>query len=130
MFDRTIDSVLQALRRRIIRDGLEGLPHVEALLTMRGVRLTKVPPPMPPDCKHHRAVMPVVLASLQGGGKTIGQVGDSIMAARPGMDRKRAMIRGYRMLYKLRNKGAVRNDGGLWGLVVTPPSASSPSTCG
>ena len=71
MLDKTIDSALQALRKRMIREGLGGLPHVEveALLTLRGLRLTKVPPPMLPDCKHHRAVRPVVLASLRGGGE-------------------------------------------------------------
>jgi hypothetical protein len=120
MLDETITSALCRLRVKIIREGLEGLPQVEALLTLRGIRLTKVPPLMPPDCQHHRGVRPVVLAALQGGAKATGHVGDAIMAARPGMDRKRAMIRAYRMLYK--------KDAAKWGL--TPPSASIPSKRG
>lgn len=116
MLDGTITSALCRLRVKIIREGLEGLPHVEALLSLCGVRLTKVSPAMPADCQHYSGVRPVVLAALQDGAKTPGQVGDAIMAARPVMDRKRAMIRGYRMLYKLRDGGVVRCEGRLWGL--------------
>ncbi|MTJ05746.1 MAG: hypothetical protein FH759_13765, partial [Sediminimonas qiaohouensis] len=39
MQDRTIDNALLALRKEIVRHGRDGLDHVEALLTLRGVEL-------------------------------------------------------------------------------------------
>ena len=130
MLDKTVDNALCRLRVKIIREGLDGLPHVEALLTMRGVCLTTVPPPVRSDCQHFFGVRPVVLATLQGGARTTGQIGNAIVAARQGMDRKQAMIRVCRMLYKLRDKGVVLKDGGVWVLVVTLPAANNPSRRG
>ena len=116
MLDKSIDSALQALRRQMIREGQNGLCHVEALLRLRGIRLAKVPPPMPDDCLHYGAVRPIVLAALQGGADTTCQIADAVLAAMPGMDRQRALIRVYRAVYKLRDKGLVRQEGRLWGL--------------
>ncbi|WP_159458612.1 hypothetical protein [Roseisalinus antarcticus] len=44
MQDKTIDNALLALRKDMIRNGGDGLTHVEALLTMRGVGLPAVLP--------------------------------------------------------------------------------------
>jgi hypothetical protein len=37
MLDKTITNALIALRKQIIRESLDGLPHVDALLAARGV---------------------------------------------------------------------------------------------
>ena len=37
MLDKTIDSALLKLRRQIIRGGLDGLDHFNALLVQRGI---------------------------------------------------------------------------------------------
>ena len=42
--EQTIISVLRYVRAQIIRDGLEGLEHVEALLQARGDNLAALPP--------------------------------------------------------------------------------------
>ena len=128
MLDKTITSALCRLRVKIIRDGLEGLPHVEALLTLRGVRLTKVPRKTPHDRQQQRGISLMVRTALQSGPQTTCGIGDTIMAARPGLGRMSVMVRVYRAIYKLRDKGLVRREGRLWGLM--PPSASSPSTRG
>ncbi len=48
MQDKSINNALLALRKQIIRCGLDGLPEVEALCLLRGVHMSRV---MPAKCK-------------------------------------------------------------------------------
>ena len=116
MLDKTIDSALCQLRATIIRDGLEGLGHVEVLLAMRGVALPYVRCKIPHDSCAQGEVKRIVLASLRGGPKTATQIGNAITAARPDIAPARAMRRVWRALYRMHGQGVVRRDGRLWGL--------------
>ena len=117
MQNRTIDSALCQLRATIIRDGLDGLVHVEALLVMRGVALPHVPRKIPADSCGQGEVKRIVLASLRGGPKTATQIGADFMAARPEIASARAMRRVWRAVYKMRDAGVVRREGLMWGLI-------------
>ena len=119
MLDKTITSALLTLRKQIIREQLDGLEHVNALLSSRGVRLTKVPRKTPHDRQQQRGVSLMVRTALQSGPQTTCEIGDAIMAARPGLDRKSAMVRVYRAIYKLRDRGMVRREGRVWGLLTS-----------
>ena len=44
MLDKSVDGALLALRKNIIRSKLDRLEHVEALLAMRGVDMSRVLP--------------------------------------------------------------------------------------
>ena len=118
MLDKTITSALLTLRKQIVREKQDGLEHVNALLVARGIDPTRLHVP----CKQldrefgHRGVQLLALASLRTGAKTHAQIAVDFMAAKPGLDHYRAMIRVYRTIYKLRDRGMVRRDGRLWGL--------------
>ena len=49
MQDKTINNALLALRKQIIREGGNGLDHVQALLEQRGVNMPRVLPPKRSD---------------------------------------------------------------------------------
>lgn len=118
MLDKTIISALLNLRKQIIRDGLTGLDHVNALLAARGIDTARLHDPQvwPVGSRGQRGIQLLVLASLRAGPKTPAQIGADFMAAKPGLARERAMIRVYRTIYKLRSKGLVVKIGLTWGL--------------
>jgi len=118
MQDKSIDNALLALRASIIRDSLDGLVHVEALLAIRGVDYASqhVPRKIPADSCKHREVKLMVLEALRSGPKTPAQIGTDFMARKPEIAPDRAMIRVYRAIYKLRDSGALEGVGGLWKL--------------
>ena len=63
MLDKTIDSALLNLRRDLIRGAGDGLAHVEALLTLRGVALPEVRPKRAPGCAGQGVMARMALAA-------------------------------------------------------------------
>lgn len=74
MQDKTIDNALLALRRQIIRSEGDGLDHVEALLTQRGVRIPRavqISPLSRGECK--RLVLSMLPCTTAQAGRAIMQ---------------------------------------------------------
>jgi hypothetical protein len=119
MLDKTITSALLNLRASIIREGRDGLDHVEALLVARGVNpaAQHVRRKIPLDSCAQREVKAMVLAVLKDGPKRSRDVGDYFMMRKPGILRDRAMKRVYRAIYKMRDRGLLVTDGLVWRLV-------------
>ncbi len=110
MLDKTIDSVLLALRADIIRRRMDGLEHVEALLRLRSVPL----PPVRRRYAPRRDTMRIVLDALRDGPKDTAAVAAIAVAA--GIPRYRARRRIWLTLDRLHKRGLVVRDGEAWGL--------------
>jgi hypothetical protein len=120
MIEKTITSALVNLRAHIIRNGLDGLDHVNALLMMRGIdpaRL-RVGRKMPADSCRQSEVRKIVTQALREGPKRPCEIGAHFMACKPDIGADRAMLRVYRAIYKMRNRGLVVRGGGLWRLAL------------
>ena len=114
MQDKTLDNALLALRRQIIRSNGQGLDHVEALLTVRGVRIPRavqVSPMSRGECKR------LVLSKLPC---TTAQAGRAIAEQVPSASYRSAYHRAYMALRRLEDSGLVvqgfGSGGCLWRL--------------
>ena len=91
------------------------MEQVNALLSSRGIdpaRL-RVPRKRLPSEFGQRGIMLLVMASLRDGPKTYPQIAADFMSAKPALSRERVIIRVYRTIYKLRDRGVVRREGRL-----------------
>ena len=116
MQDRSIDGALLALRKNIIRGGLEGLPHVEALLGLRGVPMPRVMPVKLPDAARRGLMRLIVMDALRGGPMTLADLSRHVVTKRPELTYKAAYQRTSQVLTKLKLDGIVGRDGRMWGL--------------
>ena len=118
MLDKTITSALLNLRARIVRDKLDGLEHVNALLVARGVdpAAQYVRRKIPQDSCKQREVKLIVLQALRAGPKRPKEIGACFAACKPEIAPDRAMIRVYRAIYKMRDRGGIVSDSGVWRL--------------
>ena len=71
MQDKTIDSALLALRKHIIRGDLDGLEHVEALLTARGVAMPRVMAAKRPDVARRGYMRLCITAAIKDGPESL-----------------------------------------------------------
>ena len=116
MQDRSIDGALLALRKNIIMGGLKGLPHVEALLALRGVPLPRVL--LVKQLPARRGIMPrMLMEALRDGPMRLRDLALHVAARRPELTRQTAYGRTALALSKLKRVGVVVKDGLLWGLV-------------
>lgn len=115
MLDKSIDGALLALRKQIIKQGAEGLAHVEALLELRGVSMPKVTVLCAPVAKRG-CMRRMALQSLKDGPMTRRQIVDHIAPLRPDVPPERLYWRVDAALQKLRKAGVAARDGRLWGL--------------
>jgi hypothetical protein len=120
MNDQSITNALLHLRAQIIREGQGGLDHVNALLVARGVdpAAQHVRRKIPQDSCAQREVKALVLQALRGGPKRPSEIGAHFMACKPDIAPDKAMLRVYRAIYKMRDRGAVVRDGGVWRLAA------------
>ncbi|MGC1506319.1 MAG: hypothetical protein WA782_19545 [Sulfitobacter sp.] len=116
MQDRTIDGALLALRKQIIRGKLDGLAHVEALLTLRGVHMPRVLPAKRKDIASKGVMAHLALQALQGGPQTARNVSKCIALQRPELTFARAHQYSAYALTKLKKRGLVVHDGQMYGL--------------
>jgi hypothetical protein len=117
MLDKTITAALLALRRQIIRENLDGLAHVEALLALRQVALPAVPRRKPADSCKQREAKTIMLDAFRSGPKTAEHLRAAFAAARPAVPPDRVMIRVFQAIYRMRDKGLIVKDGEVWRLV-------------
>ncbi len=118
MLDKSINSALLAPRAQIIRDHLDGLHHVEALLVTRGIEPSDhaVRRKIPDDCLPQGGAKLFVLDALRTGSKSPVDLAGRFTEIRPEVPRSRAMVRVYRALYKMRVGGGVVKDVRVWRL--------------
>ena len=118
MQERSIISALCHIRAEIIREELDGIEHVNALLLARGFN---------PDSQHvqrkapsnrckHGEMKQLILAGLREGPKTGPQLAAFIHAQRPEISQEAAYKRVYIALAHHRSKGLWRRVDEGWGL--------------
>lgn len=113
MQDGTINNALLALRKQMIREGQDGLTHVEALLTARGVYMPAVLPAKRPDVARRGQMRRQVLEAVRGGA-TLRQVAAHVASLRPELSERQAYIRSGQCLARLKAGGRVKREGRVW----------------
>lgn len=96
MQDKSIDGALLALRKQIIREKRDGLAHVEALLSLRGVHMPTVLPAKRKDVAGKGIMTAIVLEALNDGPLQLQQIVAHVAARRPELDPKFAYGRTVR----------------------------------
>lgn len=114
MQDRTIDNALLALRKEIVRHGRDGLDHVEALLTLRGVELPEYTRRLPINGTYKGRMSRKVLGAIEGGHRTPEAITQALQAE--GVSYQLMYQRVYQALLRLERKGKVRREGQWWRL--------------
>ena len=106
--DETINISLYYLRAQIIRDGADGLEHVEALMKLRGLALDALPVPEKRNRRFRKGQLrQAILDELRKGPRTSRQIAETI-----GHDRNNFA----HTLQALKSRGVVRLDGRTWTL--------------
>jgi hypothetical protein len=113
MLDKTIDTTLLYLRRSIIRDGKEGLAHVEALLLLRGINPSEHH--VPRKFAQRRDTSRIALEALKDGPKR-GEDVSRYAVTVTDLTYEKARGRMYQALHNLRRRGLVVKDGKWWDL--------------
>ena len=118
MKERSITNALLHLRARIVREGQDGLEHVNALLRMRGCdpEAQHVPRKHPADKFRQAELKRLVLDALRSGPQTGKGIAAHIVAQRPHIAPCDAYKRAYVALARMKRDGVVRREGRLWGL--------------
>ena len=116
MQDKSIDGALLALRKNIIRGNLDGLAHVEVLLTLRGVHMPAVLPAKKADVAKCGQMTRLVREALRGGPMTAMALTGIVVAARPEISASDANKRTAQVLCNMKFAGALVRDGRMWGL--------------
>ncbi len=114
MQDRSIDNALLALRKQIIRGDGEGLEHVEALLTLRGIPMPRVYPAKCPTTARKGSMALMLLEALRSGPKARPELVTYVEARRPEVPADRLYWRTDAALAKLHRRGLVRREGRVW----------------
>ncbi|MFN3824947.1 MAG: hypothetical protein ACK4RN_13280 [Pseudorhodobacter sp.] len=117
MLDKTIDSALLALRRQVIREGGDGLDHVEALLVMRVVPMPAFSPRNRSDVARKGLMRLLLLDGIRKGHDTQSALAAYVHSQRPELTARAVYVRTTQALPKLKAAGRVRREGQLWWLV-------------
>ncbi len=116
--EETIARVLYQIRADIVREGKEGLRHVEALLKARGLdpEAHRVPHKLPRVFEGRGARQRAVLAALQAGPATLGEVCERVARGNPGTDAGAIYHSVAVCLTSLKRQGIVKHEGRFWRL--------------
>lgn len=110
--DESLASALHFLRCRMVREGDEGLEHVDALLSQLGVDPDSLP--MPRKTPRHYArgeLQRSVLDALRSGPQRSAEIAAKVQGD---LDPKLAYKRTYQVLHRLKERGLVANEAGVW----------------
>lgn len=113
--DETLVSALHFMRCQIVRDGAEGLDHVDAMLRLRGVDPASLP--MPDKRPKHFArgkLRIAILEALRQGPMTGADLARRVQGN--GLEYVAAYKRVYQCLNRMLESGIVRKDAGRWWL--------------
>ena len=116
MQDKSIDGALLALRKATIRGNHDGLAHVEALLTLRGVHMPAVLPAKKADVAKSGHMSRLVRDALRGGPMRHAEMTAIVAGARPELSPHQVKKRTSQALYNMKFTGTLVRDGRLWGL--------------
>ena len=113
--DETIDHVLLYLRAEIIREGLDNLECVDALLDMRAVDVSAyiVPQKRPKHFKRNQ-LRREILSALRSGPLTGPEIARAISTKHAGLTYKQAYKRVYIALDAMQERGLVGHEGRVW----------------
>lgn len=114
MQNKTINNALLELRKQTIRGGLDGLTHVEALLTLRGVDMPRVMPAKRADVAGKGQMSRLVLQALSERPMTLPELAAWVAARRSVVEPERVYYMCSNVLWKLQRKGKVRREGRVW----------------
>ena len=116
MLDKTITSALLNLRAQIIRNKMDGLEHVEALLVARSVGLPAVPRKRLASAFKRLSLRLLIVERLRTGPVRSALLIEQVMAKKPSVSRIDATHRVHNVLWKMKVAGLVVRDGRLWRL--------------
>lgn len=109
----TIRNALLYIRAEIVRDNLDGLEHVDALLQMRGHEPCHVP--RRTDRRFKRGELArLILEALRDGPMTGRQIAEHVASQRWGLTAADAYKRVYVALDRMQVRGLVRHEGRMW----------------
>ena len=117
MLDKSIDAALVELRRQIVRGGLEGQEHVEALMIARGVVLRPVTRQLVAVRLPRNYLRRMILAALKGGPMTGPAIAAMVVERTPQIAPDQAYFRAYSAVTRLKYAGLVERDGKGWIIV-------------
>jgi hypothetical protein len=126
--DDTLISALHFMRCQIVRDGLEGLAHVDGLLRLRGIDPASLP--MPDKRPKHFArgkLRIAILDALRNGPMTGADLARHVQGN--ALDYAAAYKRVYQCLNHMQGAGLVRREGRLWGRPDVDRLASHKTLC-
>ena len=116
MLDKSIDAALVELRRQIVRGGLGGHEHVEALLIARGVPLRPMSRQLVAVRLPRNYLRRMILAALRAGPMTGPAIAARVMERTPQIAPEQAYYRAYSAVTRLCYAGLVVRDGKVWRL--------------
>ena len=117
MLDKSIDAALEELRRQIVRGGLEGQEHVEALMIARGIAMRPMSRQLVAVRLPRNYLRRMILAALRGGPMTGPAIAAMVTERTPQIAPDQVYFRAYSALTRLRYAGLVVRDGKGWRLV-------------
>ena len=104
--DEMINSSLHYLRARTIREGLDGLEHIEAIMRIRGLDLEAMHIPRKNKRRFRNgALRAAVMGVLREGSHTAREIADKLECQRNSV---------YGCLRTLEAHGVVRREGRAW----------------
>jgi hypothetical protein len=109
MQDKSVDGALLALRKQIIRGDSEGLAHVEALLTLRGVYMPAVLPAKRKDVAGKGIMTAIILDVLSDAPLPLSEIVAHVIARRSELAPEHAYGRTVRVLVKMKRRELVGN---------------------
>ena len=115
MQDKSINNALLALRKQMIREGGDGLSHVEALLQMRGVAMPAVLPAKTDAAGKGRMAW-MLMEALRERPMTQREAAAYVLERRPELSPEAAYKRAALGLARLKRRGALAREGRVWKL--------------
>jgi hypothetical protein len=113
--EETLVSALHFMRCQIVRDGAEGLDHIDALLRLRGVDPDSLPMPEKRPKHFPRGKLQIaVMEALREGPMTGADLARRVQGN--GLEYAAAYKRVYQCLNRMQAAGLVKREGRLWGL--------------
>src|SRR6056297_2376637 len=104
--DEMINSSLHYLRARTIRDGLDGLEHIEAIMRIRGLDLEAIHVPRKNKRRFRNgALRAAVMGVLREGSYTAREISDNLECQRSCV---------HKCLRTLEAYGVARREGQVW----------------
>lgn len=123
--DETIVSVLHYLRSLIVRDGQDGLAHVDALLVLRGVEPATLPIPQKrPKAFRRGQLARLIMGALRDGPLTGAELARRVQGN--GLEYAAAYKRVYQCLNRMQGGGVVTRERRLWRLADSANRKYSP----